>query len=162
MFDFYLPMAEEFERIFLENEVYEWEAKDFWQKIDQTALGAFGIPKRQKAYMYSAIKTLTILKYLVSKPSPYNHRVFLYTSTQKLKNLCNRESSLNLKTIINKEKSNLINELETCVIQVSIITEMFPKYSHLKKELIVIKNELNFEKHKLENKINAITLLLEK
>lgn len=158
MFDFYLPLAKEFERIFLENDVYEWEAKEFWQKIDQSARTSI----HQKAYMYSGIKTLTILEYLVSKPSAYNHRVFLYTSTQKLKDLCNRGKNLNIKSIIHEEKSNLISDLEHCKIQILFISEMFSKHPHLKKELIVINNDLNFEKCKLENKINAITLLLEK
>lgn len=162
MFDFYLPMAEEFERIFLENDVYEWQAKDFWQKIDQTVLNKFGKPDRQKSYVYSAIKTLTILEYLVAKPSSHSHRVFLYTSTEKLKNLFNRGSFSDVKHVLNLEKNNLINQLDIHKTQISFISEMFSKHLHLKKQLIIINKELNFEKQKLENKINAITLLLEK
>ena len=37
---------------------------------------------------------------------------------------------------------------------------MFYKHIHLKKQLVIIKKELNNEKQKLDNKLNAIILLL--
>lgn len=155
-------MAKEFERIFLENDVYEWQAKDFWQKFDQKVLNTFRRPDRQRAYVYSAIKTLTTLQYLVAKPSMHNHRVFLYTSTPRLKELCNKTPCGDVKHILNFEKNNLINELSVIKTQISVISEMFYKHIHLKKQLVIIKKELNNEKQKLDNKLNAIILLLKK
>lgn len=158
MFDFYLPLAKEFERIFLENDVYEWEAKKIWEKFDKSVR----LSNRQRSYMYSGIKTLTILEYLSFKPSAHNHKVFLYTSTQKLKNLCDKREKTNIKGIIEGEKRLLISSLGDCEIQISFISEMFSKHPHLNNELIIINNDLNFEKRKLEKKINAATLLLKK
>ena len=60
------------------------------------------------------------------------------------------------------KKINLINELSVIESQISFISEMFYKHIHLKKQLVIIKKELNTEKQKLDNKLNAITLLLEK
>lgn len=153
MFDFYLPLAKEFEKIFLENEIFEWEAKHFWQKIDQTALVN---PAYQKSFMYSGLKILRTRGYLVSQPTFNNKQLFLYTETKKLKELKKMTKNLDLKTVFYEERLNLIKNLDIYNNQILIISELFPKYTHLNNELIKIKNTLNSNKIKCEEKICAI------
>lgn len=153
MFDFHLPMAEEFEKIFLENEVYEWEAKHFWQKIDQTVLVN---PEYEKSFMYSGLKILRIRGYLISQPTFNNKRLFLYTATKKLKALKNSNQNSDLKSIFFEERSNLIKNLEVYDFQISFISELIPKYPHLNIEIFKIKKTLNLNRKKYEEKINAI------
>ncbi len=49
MFEFYLPHTEKFEKVFLQNEIHEWEAKMFLKKI----------------------------KNLKGKNSPFMHRIYI-------------------------------------------------------------------------------------
>ena len=146
-------MAKEFEKIFLDNEVFEWEAKHFWQKIDQTVLVN---PAYQKSHMYSGLKILSIRGYLIFSPAFNNKRLFLYTETSKLKELRNSRKDLALKFIFFKEKISLINNLESYDFQISFVSKIIPKYSHLNIELKELKNKLILNRKKCEEEINKI------
>ena len=79
MFQFYLPHTEKFEKVFLQNEIHEWEAKMFLKKIKNLKGKNSTI---HASHIYASLRTLLRHGFLSFKRSESNSRIFLYKLTK--------------------------------------------------------------------------------
>ena len=86
MFDFQLPLGEEFLEILNFCEIVDWEAKDFWSMLETPGL-AYHERKKLRSQTYTSLHLLRKHGYLAVERANYMKKLFLYSQTEKLKNI---------------------------------------------------------------------------
>lgn len=157
MFNFYLPIAEHFEKLIKEYDIKDWEAKNFYSNFDTSFTSYAEISKcRQKTYI--GIKILVKRGYLSIQSSNKNSKVFLYSETQKLKDL--RLGKNHIGIFIN-EKNELNKNLYFLSLQESFVDELIYKYPELSEEIKKYKKNLNDYKIICNAKMTTLNDLIE-
>lgn len=81
MFDFYLPLAEEFEKVIQKHDIENWEVKKFYSKFDYVKASSCNSEKFRRT-VYIGIKILLRRGYLSVKGSLTHSKIFVYSETQ--------------------------------------------------------------------------------
>jgi Fe2+ or Zn2+ uptake regulation protein len=153
MFYFYLPYAQQFEKLFLENEIYEWEAKFFLNKMNSINENKSTI---EPSYIYSALRILLRHKLLSFKRSRNNQRLFLYSETESLKNLRTTVYMNNFSKIIKFEKEHIISNLSSFQIKKEYIYELKNKYPEFNLEIIYLDRKIEIDQKKDREKLKVL------
>lgn len=157
MFEFYLPYAASFEKLLLNNEICDWEAKMFIKFIN----GMNGEKLTTcPTYIYGALKILIRHNFLNTKRSKSNNRLFLYSETEKLKYLRNCLLNDSLKNIIDVEKELITNTLDNYKLQKEYLCELVLKYPEIDSEIINLDQKIEFEKLKNIQRLNMLAHFL--
>ena len=75
MFNFYLPLAQEFEKVVQEHDIENWEVKKFYSKFDSVKVSSCNSEKYRRT-VYIGIKILLRRGYLSVKGSPTHSKKF--------------------------------------------------------------------------------------
>ena len=157
MFNFYLPLAEEFEKVIQKHDIENWEAKKFYSKFDYVKTSSCNSEKFRRT-VYIGIKILLRRGYLSVKGSPTHSKIFVYSETQKLKDL--RLGKNHTEIFIN-EKNELHQNLYFLSIQESFVEELIYKYPELSEEIKKYKKKLNDCKVVCSAKMTTLNDLIE-
>ncbi len=153
MFDFYLPLADQFMQIMLKNEIQNWEAKNFWLKFDQSKIKNH-IQHRQ--YMYSSLRILAKHGFLEFKYSEKNSKLYLYSETEKFKKLRYKYLDKDYENIFSIEKESLIIQLDSLSLKNKYISELNSKYPQFKSKLIEVESKIHLKKKEYEIKLQFL------
>lgn len=157
MFQFYLPYAEKFEKVFLQNEIHEWEAKMFLKNI-QNLKGKNSII--HASHIYASLRTLLRHGFLSFKRSESNSRIFLYSETEKLKQNRNHFLNNRLKSIIEIEKDLINKNIVSLNTQKEYLYELLLKYPELNSEFINLDQKIDLDEEKKRAKLNILDSFL--
>lgn len=80
----HLPLYDDFLDLFINHEVNNWQAKDFWEKM---LTSRPNMPKTAKRRMYSGLKILLDFEYLEVNPTASSKYSFRYKETSRLNDL---------------------------------------------------------------------------
>ena len=89
----HLPLYHEFLELFDNYEIQNWEAKQFWEKLN---ISQNNRNEKSKRLMYSGLRVLMQLQYLEVNPS-ISKNIFSYTETPRMNELRNRTKKQNWK-----------------------------------------------------------------
>ncbi|MDH1439349.1 hypothetical protein N5I27_13570 [Acinetobacter johnsonii] len=157
MLDFYLPCRNQFIQVLTNNEIKEWEAKEFWSYFTPQK-GCSMPPLRQQ--MYTGLKILHRNGYLEAKYSPLNRRLFLYSETSKLKLFREKILINDYENIFKKEIEILNINLEKIDKMEILIDELSITYPGLKDRLLFARNEIKSNRISQEMKLQTFNDLL--
>ena len=158
MFDFQLPLGEEFLEILNFCEIVDWEAKDFWSMLETSGL-VYHEHKKLRSKTYASLQLLRKHGYLTVESAAYRKQLFLYSQTEKLINMRKTPAKKNKVTILVSYKEELqlkINELRS---QIEYADELLVSFPELNKDILNFKSSLEsqFKKHQIEtNTLNSL------
>jgi len=147
----HLPLYDDFLDLFINHEVNNWQAKDFWEKM---LTSRPNMPKTAKRRMYSGLKILLNFKYLEADPTTSSKNSFRYKETPRLNDLRNKYKKQKLQDIFMSKKSDLLTELEEKENNIEFLNNLLSNDATLEKYFIT-------HKHEIEKKINSNIKLME-
>lgn len=101
----HLPLYHEFLELFDNHEIQNWQAKQFWEKLN---ISQHNRTEKTKRLMYSGLRVLMQLQYLEVDPLTSKKNTFSYTETPRMNELRSRTKIQRLKETFSKKKLNLL------------------------------------------------------
>ena len=101
-----LPLYDDFLKIFLDNEIINWQAKHFWEKM---GLNQRYRAKRCKQLMYIGLRVLLKCQYLEVDVNKSTQKSFSYNETSRLNELRNQYKKHKLENIFSIKEIEFIN-----------------------------------------------------
>lgn len=160
MFDFNLPLGEEFLEILNLCEIVDWEAKDFWSMLETPGL-AYHEKTKLRSQTYASLHLLKKHGYLAVEHANYKKKLFLYSQTDKLKKIKKTSVKVYKKHILfslNEELNLKITELAS---QIEYAAELLVSFPELEKEIINFRNSLEHQLKKHQIETNTLNRLLD-
>lgn len=161
MFDFNLPLGEEFLEILNLCEIVDWEAKHFWSIIDTPGL-AYHERKKLRSQTYTNLHLLRKHGYLAVERASYKKKLFLYSQTEKLKNIkktsVKKVDKKHILVSLTEELNLKITELAS---QIEYAAELLVSLPELEKEILNFRNSLEHQLKKHQIETNTLNRLLE-
>ncbi len=148
-----IPLSEYFLEIIRNYEIYDWEAKQFWliiRHFDSSNLKAL------REDMYAAIKILSKKGYLVAKKSPFNKNVYLYSESQKIKELRDWLIKGEVKNPLIIKRNSIIKELEIFKREIEFVDQLMVSYPEFDDQIKRYRKKVNYEIENCEIKIRVI------
>lgn len=162
MMKFNIPLADQFLEIIKNYEIEDWEAKCFWEIIRQSEQLNSSTVKSLREDMYAAIKLLSKNDYLVAQRSLFKKKSYLYSETQKIKELRKQLIDNEEKNPLNIQKNKLNKELKFLIKQAEFIDELNLSYpelcSSIKKYKEEIVSQIDFCKVKIKTIENILKI----
>jgi len=160
MIKFNIPLADQFLEIIKNYEIEDWEAKCFWEIIRQTDQLDSSNIKSLKEEMYAAIKLLSKNDYLVAQRSLFKKKSYLYSETQKLKELRKQLIENESRNPLNIQKNQLNKELKFLIKQAEFIDELSLSYPELCSSIKKYKEEIDYQIDYCNLKIETIDKII--
>ena len=155
-----IPLAEHFLEIIKNYEIHAWEAKRFWLIIRQSNQLDPSNFKTLREYMYAAIKILLKNDFLIAQRSPFNKKLYLYSETQKLKELRKKLIESEEKNPLSIQKNNINKELSFLKKQVEFIDELAFSYPEFCNSIKKYREEIDYQIDYCEVKIKTINNII--
>lgn len=154
----HLPLGLEFLSIFEQNQVVDWQAKHFWEKMPFDGEHNKNI---FKAKMYRGLNILVQLKYLEKRKSLNNKNVYLYTGTSNIEYLLNYQYNKEIHIQLDKKVLEIQNDILIHECKLNYINELIAEkilaeryVSKYQKELYKQLRELNLKLEVIHSLIN--------
>lgn len=160
MFDFNLPLGEEFLEILNLCEIVDWEAKDFWSIIDTPGL-AYHERKKLRSQTYTCLHLLRKHGYLAVERASYKKKLFLYSQTEKLKNIKKKSVKVDKKHILVSLTEELNLKITELASQIEYTAELLVSLPELEREILNFRNSLEHQLKKHQIETNTLNRLLE-
>ena len=138
-----LPLYDDFLKIFIDNEIINWQAKHFWEKM---GLNQRYRAKRCKQLMYVGLKVLLKCQYLEVDANKSTKKAFSYNETPRLNELRNQYKKQKLKNAFLLKETEFINKIKDKENNLMFMESLLLDDKTLEKYLIN-------HKEKLENEI---------
>lgn len=155
-----IPLAEHFLEIIKNYEIHAWEAKRFWLIIRQSDQLDPSNFKTLREYMYAAIKILLKNDFLIAQRSPFNKKLYLYSETQKLKELRKKLIETEEKNPLSIKKNNINKELNSLKKQMEFIDELTLSYPEFSYSIKKYREEIDYQIDYCEVKIKTINNII--
>ncbi|OTG94067.1 hypothetical protein [Acinetobacter sp. ANC 4973] len=138
-----LPLYDDFLKIFIDNEIINWQAKHFWEKME---LNQRYRAERCKQLMYIGLRVLIKCQYLEVDVNKSTQKAFSYNETSRLNELRNQYKKHKLENIFSIKEIEFINLIKDKENNLTFIESLLSNDKTLEKYLIN-------HKEKLENEI---------
>ena len=138
-----LPLYDDFLKIFIDNEIINWQAKHFWEKM---GLNQRDRAKHCKQLMYIGLRVLLKCQYLEVDANKSTKKAFSYNETPRLNELRNQYKKQKLKNAFLLKETEFINKIKDKENNLTFIESLLLDDKTLEKHLIN-------HKEKLENEI---------
>ena len=102
-------MYYEFLELFDNYEIQNWEAKQFWEKLN---ISQNNRNEKSKRLMYSGLRVLMQLKYLEVNPLKSKKNIFSYSETSRMNELRKRTKKQKLEEIFSKKKTEFLDQIK--------------------------------------------------
>ncbi|HHX4924422.1 hypothetical protein [Acinetobacter baumannii] len=104
-----LPLYDEFMDIFMNHEICNWQAKNFWEKINLSQ--TYGSYERRRQ-MYAGLKVLVKYNYLEIDFNSSTKRAYSYKERPRLEELRNKYKKHQLEKIFSTKKIELLSQIK--------------------------------------------------
>ncbi|MCU4313051.1 hypothetical protein KTG68_13865 [Acinetobacter variabilis] len=157
---FNIPLADQFLEIIKNYEIEDWEAKCFWAIIRQSDQLDSDTVKSLKEGMYAAIKLLSKNDYLVAQRSLFKKKSYLYSETQKLKELRKHLIENETKNPLNFKKDKINKELNSLMKEIEFINELSLSHPELCCSIKKYREEIDYQIDYCKVKIKTIDKII--
>ena len=141
-----LPLYDDFLKVFIDNEIINWQAKHFWEKM---GLNQRYRAKRCKQLMYIGLRVLLKCQYLEVDANKSTKKAFSYNETSRLNELRNQYKKHKLESIFSIKEIEFMDQIKDKENNLKFIESLLSNDKTLEKHLIKYKE-------KLENDIKNI------
>lgn len=158
MADQILPLGIHFISIFENNKIVNWEAKQFWEKMQLD-----GEQKKNsvKAMMYRGLNMLVQNKYLEKRQSPKNKKVNLYTGTSKIEYLISYNYGIEIYAQLDQRQIEIKRKIEDIESKLNYINELLGEGSLKEKHVLKYRIELDKQMSELQLKLEVINSIID-
>ena len=155
----HLPLYYEFLELFDNYEVQNWQAKQFWEKLN---ISQHNRNKKSKQLMYCGLKVLMQLKYLEIDHEKSKKRVFSYTETPRMNELRNRTKKHRLEKTFSKKKIEFFDQIKDKENNIEFLESLLSEDKTLEKYFINYKEKLENEIKNINSNIRLMDEILNK
>lgn len=153
-----LPLGSQFFSILEENQIVDWEAKHFWEKMQKNS---HDNKNSTKVMLYRGLEILVINKYLEKRKSPNNKRVHLYTGTSRIEYFINYQYNKELHRHLDQKIYDLNQGINNYECRLNFINELTMENSILEKYVSKYTAELNNQINELQLKLDVINSIID-
>lgn len=153
----YLPLYDEFMNIFLDHEIVNWQAKDFWEKME---LNPRYKTKRYKRMMYIGLRVLLRYKCLEIDVTKSSKKAFSYKETPRLNELRDRYKKQKLEAIFSIKKSEFLNQIKDKENNIEFIESLLSDDKTLEKYFINHKEKLETDIKNIKSNIELMNNIM--
>lgn len=151
------PLADNFFEIVENNEIINWEPKDFWMKIDHS----IHQNKREiQQKVYNLISFLSKNSCFEIKRSPTNRRIKIYTENAKLKIIRNKILMEKLSDVLNEKYEKILDDIRIKEQELNFIQSLSMENPSIKNILYQHQTKYEDEIKELELNIKVIKKIL--
>ncbi|WP_111858554.1 hypothetical protein [Acinetobacter sp. CFCC 10889] len=148
-----LPLYHDFLKIFMDNEIINWQAKHFWEKM---GLNQRYRAKRCKQLMYVGLRVLLKCQYLEIDEKQSTKKAFSYTETLRLNELRNQYKKQKLENIFLIKETEFINQINDKKNNLTFLESLLSNDKTLEKHLINHKEKLENEIRNMHSNIRLM------
>lgn len=153
----HLPLYDDFLELFINYEINNWQAKDFWKKM---LTSRPNMSKTARSRMYSGLKILLDFKYLEVNPTASSKYSFRYKETSRLNDLRNQYKKQKLQDIFMSKKSDLLVEREEKENNIEFLNTLLSDDATLEKYFITHKDKIEKDIKKINSNIKLMEEIL--
>lgn len=150
-------LADDFFEIIENNEIINWESKDFWMRID----GSIHRNKSEnQKNIYNLINFLSKNSCFEIKRSPTNKRIKIYTENKKLRNIRNNILLEKLNDFLNEKHEFIQEDIKKKKKELNFIRSLSEENPSIKN--ILSKHQIEYEDEikELELRVTVIQKIL--
>lgn len=155
----HLPLYHEFLELFDNYEIQNWQAKQFWEKLN---ISQNQRNEKSKRLMYSGLKVLMYYQYLEVDPATSNKNVFSYKETPRMNELRNRTKKQKLEETFAKKKSEFLDQIKDKENNIEFLQSLLSYDETLEKYFINHKEKLKNEIKNINSNIRLMDEILSK
>ncbi|MGO1064073.1 hypothetical protein [Acinetobacter lwoffii] len=155
----HLPMYYEFLELFDNYEIQNWEAKQFWEKLNMSQNNR---NEKSKRLMYSGLRVLMKLKYLEVNPLTSKKNIFSYTETPRMKELRNRTKKQKLEEIFSKKKTEFLDQIKDKENNIKFLQSLLSDDKTLEKYFINYEEQLKNDIKNINSNIRLMDEIISK
>ncbi|HFD0354188.1 TPA: hypothetical protein ACF00A_000077 [Acinetobacter nosocomialis] len=155
----HLPLYHEFLELFDNHEIQNWQAKQFWEKLN---ISQHNRTEKTKRLMYSGLRVLMQLQYLEVDPLTSKKNIFSYTETPRMNELRSRTKIQSLKETFSKKKTEFINQIKDKENNIEFLESLLLEDQTLEKYFISHKEKLENEIKNINSNIRLMDEILSK
>lgn len=155
----HLPLYHEFLELFDNYEIQNWEAKQFWEKLNITQDKR---NEKTKRLMYSGLKVLMYYKYLEIDPATSKKNIFSYTETPRMNELRNRTKKQKLEEIFSKKKAEFLDQIKDKENNIEFLQSLLSDDKTLEKYFINYKEQLKNDIKNINSNIKLMDDIMSK
>ena len=152
-----LPLYDDFLKIFIDNEIINWQAKHFWEKM---GLNQRYRTKRCKRLMYVGLRVLLRCKYLEIDVSKSSKKAFSYIETPRLNELRDSYKKQKLEAIFSIKKFEFINQIKDKENNIKFIESLLSDDKTLEQYFINHKEKLETDIKNIKSNIKLMDNLM--
>lgn len=155
----HLPMYYEFLELFDNYEIQNWEAKQFWEKLN---ISQNNRNEKSKRLMYSGLRILMQLQYLEVNPLTSKKNIFSYTETPRMNDLRDRTKKRKLEDIFSKKKTEFLDQIKDKENNIEFLQSLLSDDKTLEKYFINHKEKLKNDIKNIKSNIRLMDEILSK
>lgn len=155
----HLPLYHEFLELFDNYEIQNWQAKQFWKKLN---ISQNNRNEKTKRLMYSGLKVLMQFQYLEVDHETSKRKVFSYTETPRMNELRNRTKKHRLEKTFSKKKIEFFNQIKDKENNIDFLDSLLIEDKTLEKYFINYKEKLENEIKDINSNIRLMDEILNK
>ncbi|MFV5312352.1 hypothetical protein VXN68_09095 [Acinetobacter schindleri] len=155
----HLPMYYEFLELFDNYEIQNWEAKQFWEKLN---ISQNNRNEKSKRLMYSGLRVLMQLKYLEVNPLTSKKNIFSYTETPRMNELRKRTKKQKLEEIFSKKKTEFLDQIKDKENNIEFLQSLLSDDKTLEKYFINYKEQLKNDIKNINSNIRLMDEIISK
>jgi hypothetical protein len=155
----HLPLYYEFLELFDNYEIQNWEAKQFWEKLN---ISQNNKNEKSKRLMYSGLRVLVQLQYLEVNPLTSKKNIFSYTETPRMNELRNRIKKQKLEEIFSKKKTEFLDQIKDKENNIEFLESLLSDDKTLEKYFINYKEQLKNDIKNINSNIRLMNEIMKK
>ncbi|WP_312329237.1 hypothetical protein [Acinetobacter sp.] len=155
----HLPLYYEFLELFDNYEIQNWEAKQFWEKLN---ISQNNKNEKSKRLMYSGLRVLVQLQYLEVNPLISKKNIFSYTETPRMNELRNRIKKQKLEEIFSKKKTEFLDQIKDKENNIEFLESLLSDDKTLEKYFINYKEQLKNDIKNINSNIRLMNEIMNK
>lgn len=155
----HLPLYHEFLELFDNYEIQNWQAKQFWKKLN---ISQNNRNEKTKRLMYSGLKVLMQFQYLEVDHETSKRKVFSYTETPRMNELRNRTKKQRLEETFSKKKTEFLDQIKDKENNIEFLQSLLSDDKTLEKYFINHKEKLKNEIKNINSNIRLMDEILSK
>lgn len=152
-----LPLYDDFLKIFIDNEIINWQAKHFWEKM---GLKQHYRAEHCKRLMYVGLRVLLRCKYLEIDEVKSSKKSFIYKETPKLDELRDKYIKRKLEAIFEVKKNDFLNQIQNKENNIKFIESILLEDETLEKYFINHKEKLEHDIKNIKSNIKFMDSIM--
>lgn len=154
-----LPLYDDFLKIFIDNEIINWQAKHF---LDKMKMNKSNGTEQYRQLLYAGLRVLVKCQYLKIDVNKSTKKAFSYIETPRLNELRNQYKKQKLENVFLIKETEIINKIKDKENNLTFIESLLSDDKTLEKHLINHKEKLENDIKNMHSNIRLMDEILKK